>query len=256
MRWCSQMLAKGMSRTSTSSSWLSSKTTCSTSAGSTSSPAKSSSYILATRAGVPRMEASSTSRPRPSSINRTPASTLAWSKEPLGSAPVRTRTRSSGTATGGRSDSVVAMSLMAWSLSRPGVLAESASGRPRRAQPRGPAEAAAGGAAEAGAGPVGRRLHAAQLAHDRGTGDLAAVAVHERLDLARRPRDDPVEQAPELLLLHRLMLHERVGELLQNVAVGHQDLQRLVVGLVDQRAHLEVDLDGHLAGVVLSLIHI
>jgi hypothetical protein len=87
---------------------------------------------------------------------------------------------------------------------------------------------------------------AAQLRDDRLLAELAAVPVHERLDLAGRPLLDLVEDRLELGPLHVSCLDAAPRRAPRGPPGWREDLERLVVGLVDQRADLAVDLGGDL----------
>src|SRR5918999_2668501 len=65
-----------------------------------------------------------------------------------------------------------------------------------------------------------------------------------------RPLLHPLQQPDQVLLLDRLPLDQRGGDLVELSPLALEDLQGLVVGLVDQPADLGVDLEGHLVGVV------
>ena len=81
----------------------------------------------------------------------------------------------------------------------------------------------------------------------------AAAEVVERGDA--RPLLDPVEDALEVLAGERLLLEELEDEVVEDVAVGVEDLPRLGVRGLDELAHLLVDLVRDLERVVGLVAH-
>ena len=58
------------------------------------------------------------------------------------------------------------------------------------------------------------------------------------------------EELDDLVTLQGFDLEQAFGELIEVVAVDGEDVERDVVGFVDQRAHLLIDLEGDRVGVV------
>src|SRR5919197_2169728 len=226
-----------MSRTMTSASWPSSNRTSRTSVGSLRRPAVISSYMRATRCGVSRTPTRSRSSPIPSRISRTLRSTLAWSNARPPVATVAASSASEPTS----------------ALPSPWMLMDITSQRLQRRRAReaspGPSGApSVGGRAVLGPGDAGLVAGTAAVG-----ADLALGRGH---DAPRRPLDHRGEDLGQLLLADGLLLHQRLDHGVGHVPVGGQDLLGLQVRLVDQAAHLLVDLEGDLLGVVLLVTEV
>src|SRR6478609_8424310 len=82
------------------------------------------------------------------------------------------------------------------------------------------------------------------MGRDMGHGRDFSERVAERVDMQVRAL---IEQAHNEAyeVLERLLLEEGEGQLVEDLAVGVEHLVRLVVCLLDERAHLHVDPLGH-----------
>src|SRR5690606_31965258 len=103
-------------------------------------------------------------------------------------------------------------------------------------------------------GTVLERVALGGRQHGRAVRDvpLLARAPH----LARLALDDGLEDLGELGLVERLLREQLEHELVEHVAVLGEDLPRLVVRVVHELAHLEVDARGELLGVVALVAHV
>src|SRR5205085_5231946 len=65
----------------------------------------------------------------------------------------------------------------------------------------------------------------------------------------RLPRADLAENRREVFALERLLLDERLGQLVERRAMGAENVPRLVVRVIDQRPDFGVDAASHFVGV-------
>src|SRR6478672_13251155 len=227
-----------MSRTRIISSCAISKVLDSTSAASIRRPAKNSPYARATRAGVSARPSRSGSSPIASSSSRTAASARAWSTTCAEPSVV---IRVDLTTLGHLDD-----------LGRRVLL-----GRLGRAGLGSPVDRLGGLPVRAG------RLQAVRTV----LGGLLGRGQHGRLvgeepRLAREPGGaqralaDRGEDRGQLLGVERLVLEQVEDEAVEDVAVVVDDVPRLVVRVLDERAHLRVDDAGDLLAVVALVAHV
>src|SRR3954471_13338429 len=237
-RWCSQVLATAMSRTSTISSWSDSNTVVSTSHGSTPMPANTSAYIRATRAGVSISPSRSGFSPMARRISRTAAAIRCWS---TGTGRTMSPTRLPG------------------ALGRPPrgrLLGGAVAGRPavgRRSSAPAAVCAAIGGALQVG--DVTRAEQRELVGRQNGRDVLRGTAPRA-LEDSHRPLRNRREDLGQLLLADGLLVEQAQHELVEDVAVLDEDLPRLVVAALDQGLDLLVDLLGDVFGVVALVAHV